>query len=156
MPGVGLSQHDLARRCGRDVSWVNRRLQLPSGLPDAALSAVRDGKLSSWAANRVVVPLARANAGALPIACWRPWPTHRHRQHHTRACSLPTPAAEARLLRHRRPLLGGVLGHNRVVRRQVPFRAVIFRCHAVRRPETPFLCRYIHTLLETGQMVGKY
>jgi ParB/RepB/Spo0J family partition protein len=63
MQGLGLSQHDLARRCGRDVSWVNRRLQLLSGLPDAALTAVRDGRLSSWAANRVVVPLARANAG---------------------------------------------------------------------------------------------
>ena len=60
--GQGLSQQDLARRCGRDVSWVSRRLQLLSGLPDAALAAVRTGKLSSWAANRVVVPLARANA----------------------------------------------------------------------------------------------
>ena len=58
-----LSQHEVARRCGRDVSWVSRRLQLLSGLPDAALAAVRGGKLSSWAANRVVVPLARANAG---------------------------------------------------------------------------------------------
>ena len=60
--GLGLSQHDVARRCGRDVSWVSRRLQLLSGLPDAALAAVRGGRLSSWAANRVVVPLARANA----------------------------------------------------------------------------------------------
>jgi ParB-like chromosome segregation protein Spo0J len=60
--GQGLSQHELARRCGRDVSWVSRRLQLLSGLPDAALAAVRTGKLSAWAANRVVVPLARANA----------------------------------------------------------------------------------------------
>ena len=59
---LDLSQHDLARRCGRDVSWVSRRLQLLSGLPDAALTAVRDGRLSSWAANRIVVPLARANA----------------------------------------------------------------------------------------------
>jgi ParB-like chromosome segregation protein Spo0J len=62
MQGQGLSQHDLARRCGRDASWVSRRLQLLSGLPDAALAAVRTGKLSAWAANRVVVPLARANA----------------------------------------------------------------------------------------------
>src|SRR5208337_3288540 len=62
MQGLGLSQHDLARRCGRDVSWISRRLQLLSGLPDAALTAVRDGTLSSWSANRVVVPLARANA----------------------------------------------------------------------------------------------
>src|ERR1700728_1489682 len=61
LQGLGLSQHDLARRCGRDVSWVSRRLQLLSGLPDAALTAVRDGTLSSWAASRVIVPLARAN-----------------------------------------------------------------------------------------------
>jgi ParB-like chromosome segregation protein Spo0J len=60
--GQGLSQHHVARRCGRDVSWVSRRLQLLSGLPDAALAAVRGGRLSSWAANWVVVPLARASA----------------------------------------------------------------------------------------------
>jgi ParB family transcriptional regulator, chromosome partitioning protein len=59
--GQGLSQHEVARRCGRDVSWVNRRLQLLCALPDAALAAVRDGVLSIWAATRVVVPLARAN-----------------------------------------------------------------------------------------------
>ena len=59
----GLSQHEVARRSGRDVSWVSRRLQLLSGLPDAALAAVRGGHLSSWAANRVVAPLARANPG---------------------------------------------------------------------------------------------
>jgi ParB-like chromosome segregation protein Spo0J len=59
--GQGLSQHDLARCSGRDVSWVSRRLALLSALPDAALAAVRAGKLSSWAANRIVVPLARAN-----------------------------------------------------------------------------------------------
>jgi ParB family chromosome partitioning protein len=58
----GLSRHEVARRSGRDVSWVSRRLQLLSGLPDAALAAVRGGRLSSWAANRVIVPLARANA----------------------------------------------------------------------------------------------
>lgn len=61
MQGQGLSQHELARRCGRDVSWVSRRLQLLAGLPEAALTAVRAGKLSAWAATRVVVPLARAN-----------------------------------------------------------------------------------------------
>jgi ParB/RepB/Spo0J family partition protein len=61
MQGLGLSQHDLARRCGRDVSWVSRRLQLLSGLPDAALAAMRDGRLSSWSASRIVAPLARAN-----------------------------------------------------------------------------------------------
>jgi len=59
--GLGLSQHEVARRCGRDVSWVSRRLQLISALPDAAVAAVREGRLSSWAAARVVAPLARAN-----------------------------------------------------------------------------------------------
>ena len=73
--GQGLSQHDLARCSGRDVSWVSRRLALLSALPDAALAAVRAGKLSSWAANRIVVPLARANSTL--IACWRCWPWRR-------------------------------------------------------------------------------
>ena len=59
--GLALSQHEVARCCGRDVSWVSRRLQLLSALPDAALAAVREGRLSSWAATRVVAPLARAN-----------------------------------------------------------------------------------------------
>lgn len=60
--GLGLTQNELARRCGRDVSWVCRRLQLLSGLPDSVLGAVREGALSSWVATRVVGPLARANA----------------------------------------------------------------------------------------------
>jgi ParB family chromosome partitioning protein len=60
--GLGLSQHELARRCGRDVSWVCRRLQLLSALPDAAVVEIREGRLSNWAASRVVAPLARANA----------------------------------------------------------------------------------------------
>jgi len=59
--GLGVSQRDAARRCGRDGSWVNRRLKLLSVLPEAAITAVRSGKLSSWAAARVVAPLARAN-----------------------------------------------------------------------------------------------
>jgi ParB family chromosome partitioning protein len=40
MAGLGLSQHEVARRCGRDVSWVSRRLQLISALPDAALISI--------------------------------------------------------------------------------------------------------------------
>lgn len=60
--GLGLTQQELARRCGRDASWVSRRLQLLSGLPDALLGAVREGAVSSWAATRVFAPLARANA----------------------------------------------------------------------------------------------
>ena len=59
--GRGLSQHEVAGRSGRDVSWVSRRLQLVCGLPDTLLSAVRLGTLSTWAATRVMAPLARAN-----------------------------------------------------------------------------------------------
>jgi hypothetical protein len=40
--GAQLSQHEVARRCGRDVSWVSRRLQLLGGLSDALL----DGRTS--------------------------------------------------------------------------------------------------------------
>lgn len=60
--GQGLSQHDVARRCGRDVSWVSRRLQLLCGLPETLLAAVQRGTVSTWAATRVLAPLARANA----------------------------------------------------------------------------------------------
>lgn len=59
----GLSQHEAARRSGRDVSWVSRRLQLVCALPEVLLAAVRKGDLSTWAATRVLAPLARANAG---------------------------------------------------------------------------------------------
>jgi ParB-like chromosome segregation protein Spo0J len=59
--GLGVSQREAARRCARDGSWVNRRLQLLASLPEAALAAVREGRLSSWAAARVIAPLARAN-----------------------------------------------------------------------------------------------
>jgi len=60
--GQGLTQHEAARRCGRDVSWVNRRLQLLTGLPETVLGAVKDGVLSVWAATRVFGVLARANS----------------------------------------------------------------------------------------------
>ena len=59
--GQGLSEREVARRSGRDVSWVSRRLQLVCALPDALLAAVRKGDLSTWAATRVLAPLARAN-----------------------------------------------------------------------------------------------
>jgi ParB family chromosome partitioning protein len=57
----GLSEREVARRCGRDGSWVSRRLQLVCGLPDTLLTAVVQGELSPWAAIRVLAPLARAN-----------------------------------------------------------------------------------------------
>jgi ParB-like chromosome segregation protein Spo0J len=60
--GQQLSQREVARQCGRDASWVQRRLQLLHALPDGVLEAVRGGCVSSWAAVRVFAPLARANA----------------------------------------------------------------------------------------------
>ena len=62
----GLTQRDAARQCARDVSWVQRRLMLLGELPEALLQAVRDARVSSWAATRVFVPLARANSEPAP------------------------------------------------------------------------------------------
>lgn len=56
------SLRELARRIGRDVSWVSRRLGLFKALPEDLLEAVRTGKLSVWAATRILAPLARANS----------------------------------------------------------------------------------------------
>ena len=56
-----LSQRAVARQTGRDVSWVNRRLSLVQDLPEALFAAICRGELSTWAASRVLVPLARAN-----------------------------------------------------------------------------------------------
>ncbi len=56
------SQREVARQIGRDVSWVNRRLALVEGLPEALLNAVAEGQLSTSAATRILAPLARANS----------------------------------------------------------------------------------------------
>lgn len=59
------SRHSLqaiAQQLGRDVSWVSRRLSLLKALPEDLLEQVRQGRISVWAATRVLAPLARANA----------------------------------------------------------------------------------------------
>jgi ParB family chromosome partitioning protein len=56
-----LSQDKIARLLGKDKSWVCRRLSLLCCLPDEVLEAVRGGQLSTWAAGRIMAPLARAN-----------------------------------------------------------------------------------------------
>ncbi len=56
------SLREMAQRIGRDVSWVSRRLSLFRALPEELRAAVRTGKLSVWAATRIVAPLARANS----------------------------------------------------------------------------------------------
>ncbi len=52
---------EIAVRLGKNKSWVKRRLDLVKSLPDEIHQAVMTGKLSSWAASRVLAPLARAN-----------------------------------------------------------------------------------------------
>jgi len=57
----GRSRREIGQWMGRGASWISRRLALLEGLSDQAVKALRDGVLSSWAAERVWVPLARAN-----------------------------------------------------------------------------------------------
>jgi ParB family chromosome partitioning protein len=57
----GLSQREVARQTGRDVSWVSRRLTLLEDLTETVFAAVCGGEISTWAAVRVLAPLARAN-----------------------------------------------------------------------------------------------
>ena len=47
-----LSQRELARQTGRDVSWVNRRLSLVQNLPETLFSAICQGELSPWASTK--------------------------------------------------------------------------------------------------------
>lgn len=56
------SLRDIAGRIGRDVSWVSRRLTLFRSLPEDLLAQVRQGRISLWAATRILAPLARANS----------------------------------------------------------------------------------------------
>jgi len=58
---LGCSLHRIARGIGYDTSWVARRLSLIEGLPEDILRSVCTGHISTYAATRVLVPLARAN-----------------------------------------------------------------------------------------------
>jgi ParB family chromosome partitioning protein len=55
------SFQEIANHLGRDKSWVKRRLDLVDSLPEEVLQAVMTGKLSSWAASRVLVPWGGAH-----------------------------------------------------------------------------------------------
>jgi ParB-like chromosome segregation protein Spo0J len=68
----GLTQRDAARQCARDVSWVQRRLMLLGGLPEALLQAVRGARVSSCGPGSITtrVRSARsANAWSSTRAC---------------------------------------------------------------------------------------
>lgn len=56
-----LSLSKIAALMGKDKGWVSRRLSLLHVLPDDILQMVRMGHVSTWAATRVLAPLARAN-----------------------------------------------------------------------------------------------
>jgi len=53
---------EIGKKTGRDKSYVKRRLDLLESLPEEILKSVLSGAISTWTANRVLVPLARANA----------------------------------------------------------------------------------------------
>lgn len=63
----GLLQQELATRLDRSESWVSRRLDLVRVLPASVQEAVQKGRFSAKAAERVLVPLARAK----PALCER-------------------------------------------------------------------------------------
>ncbi len=56
------SLRQIALSVGHDVSWVSRRLNLFKALPEDLLEQVRQGRISLWAATRILAPLARANS----------------------------------------------------------------------------------------------
>ncbi len=58
---TGLTLTALARRFGRSLSWVSRRLGLVETLPESVQQQVRRGTIASRAALRSLLPLARAN-----------------------------------------------------------------------------------------------
>ncbi|RPJ11516.1 MAG: hypothetical protein EHM36_01260, partial [Deltaproteobacteria bacterium] len=55
-----LSQSRIASMVGRKQSWVSGRLALYNGLSEDLLELIRKGSVSTWAATRVMVPIARA------------------------------------------------------------------------------------------------
>jgi len=55
-----LSQRQIASMVGRKQSWVSGRLALYSALSEDLLELIRKGSISTWAATRVIVPIARA------------------------------------------------------------------------------------------------
>jgi len=57
----GLKQAELAKLLSKSESFISRRLALVIQLPESVQQAVRDGRICAYAAQRSLVPLARAN-----------------------------------------------------------------------------------------------
>lgn len=60
MQEAGMSQAELSRRLQKSESWVSRRIALVQQLPQSVQQRVREGLVSSHAAAKYLVPLARA------------------------------------------------------------------------------------------------
>ena len=60
----GLSLLELASRLGRTKGWASRRLALVEQLPESVQELIREGKICPHAAQKSLVPLARANRRA--------------------------------------------------------------------------------------------
>lgn len=56
-----ISRRRIAQLLGKDNSWVTRRLLLLQTFDDEMIDLIRDGTLSSWSAQRILTPMARAN-----------------------------------------------------------------------------------------------
>lgn len=52
----------IAQLLGKDKSWVSRRLLLLQTLDDELIALICNGTISSWSAQRILTPMARANA----------------------------------------------------------------------------------------------
>lgn len=57
-----LSQTEVAQQLGKSKSWVSYRLQLLQELPEFIEQAIRQGALSTWTTQRIILPFARANS----------------------------------------------------------------------------------------------
>ena len=55
-----LSQSRIASMVGRKQGWVSGRLALYHALSEDLLELIREGAISTWAATRVIAPIARA------------------------------------------------------------------------------------------------
>jgi ParB family chromosome partitioning protein len=55
-----LSQSRIASMVGRNQGWVSGRLALYHALSEDLLELIRKGTISTWAATRVIIPIARA------------------------------------------------------------------------------------------------
>lgn len=59
----GKPQAEVGIALGKSQSWVSRRLALVRTLPDMVQAAVREGRIRAHAAEKFLVPMARANVG---------------------------------------------------------------------------------------------